>query len=107
MRHHPRRPLPALLVLAALVAGTGTAAAAKSELKEWQGTKPDERKMMSDFMKQMSKSEAAFSAEIKQGGVLGIDGNTAQLAVRTGTAGNESVFSQNFELEGGEWRIAP
>lgn len=50
--------------------------------KEWKALPADDRKMMSGMMKEMSKTEAQFSAEIKANGVLVIDGTHATLTIQ-------------------------
>src|ERR1700694_4733797 len=49
---------------------------------QWNALPAADRNAMSGIMKEMSKTEAQFSAEIKAGGVLTIDGNKATLTVK-------------------------
>jgi len=54
---------------------------AKEMQDEWNKMPAEDREMMSGMMKEMSQSEADFSAEIKAHGVLAVDGGKATLTV--------------------------
>jgi hypothetical protein len=57
-----------------------------SEMQEhWKSMSAGEREMMSGMMKDMSQSEADFSAEIKANGVLQVEGDKATLTVEKKT----------------------
>lgn len=49
--------------------------------QEFQAMPADQKAMMTDMMKQMSQSEADFSAEIKANGLLVVEGDKATLTV--------------------------
>jgi len=48
---------------------------------EWNKMPAQDREMMSGMMKEMSQSEADFSAEIKANGLLAVDGGKATLTI--------------------------
>lgn len=49
--------------------------------KEWNALPAEEREMMAGMMKEMAKSEADFSADLKAHGKLVVDGAAATLTV--------------------------
>jgi hypothetical protein len=53
--------------------------------EQWKSMPAADREMMSGMMKDMSQSEADFSAEIKANGVLVVDGDKATLTVEKKT----------------------
>ena len=72
--------------------------------KQWNDMSADDRKMMSGMMKDMSKSEADFSKEIKASGLLVVDGDKATLTVQKTTqdangSGTETM-TQRFAING-------
>jgi hypothetical protein len=77
--------------------------------KEWNAMPADDRKMMSGMMKEMSKTEAQFSAEIKSGGLLVVDGDGGTLTVKqehkdaNGTS--TDTLTQHYVIDGAVCRI--
>lgn len=75
----------------------------------WKGMPAADRTMMSGMMKDMSQTEAQFSADIKADGLLVVDGQTATLTVKKTTTdangSNTSTSTQNFKLDGGQCLI--
>jgi hypothetical protein len=72
--------------------------------KQWNDMSADDRKMMGGMMKEMSKSEADFSKEIKANGLLVVDGDKATLTVKKTTkdangSGTETM-TQHFAING-------
>jgi hypothetical protein len=76
---------------------------------QWKALPAKDRTMMSGMMKEMSKSEAQFSNEIKAGGTLVIEGNSATLTVKQEQKdANGSVsdtLTQKYVLDGATCRI--
>jgi hypothetical protein len=76
---------------------------------QWKAMPAEDRKMMSGMMKEMSKSEADFSAEIKAGGLLVIEGDSATLTVKrehhdaNGTS--TDTLTQRYAIAGDACRI--
>lgn len=76
---------------------------------QWKALAADERKMMSGMMKEMSKTEEQFTAEIKAGGLLVVEGDAATLTVKqehhdaNGTS--TDTMTQRYALAGGVCRI--
>ena len=76
---------------------------------QWKAMPAEDRKMMSQMMKEMSKTEAQFSAEIKAGGLLVIEGNSGTLTVKqehkdaNGTS--TETLTQRYVLDGATCRI--
>ena len=81
----------------------------KGMQEEWNALPAKDRQMMSGMMKEMSQSEAEFSAQIKAGGLLAVEGPKATLTVKqeqkdaNGTS--TSTMTQNFEIDGGISRL--
>jgi hypothetical protein len=75
---------------------------------EWKGMDADDRKRMSGMMKEMSSSEAQFSADIKKVGLLVIDGNNGTLTVKKPEAGGNGSHTQTqrYEIDGSTCLIA-
>ena len=75
---------------------------------DWKGMEGDERKGMSEMMKEMSSSAAQFSADIKKVGLLVIDGNNGTLTVKKpGPDGKGShTQTQRYEIDGDTCMIA-
>lgn len=76
---------------------------------QWKALPEKDRTMMGGMMKEMSKTEAEFSAEIKAGGVLVVEGNKATLTVKqdhkdaNGTS--SETMTQLYALDGRMCRI--
>jgi hypothetical protein len=68
-----------------------------------------DRTMMSGMMKDMSQTEAQYSADIKANGVLVVDGSSAALTVKKETkdknGSSSETMSQNFRIDGSQCLI--
>jgi hypothetical protein len=75
----------------------------------WKGLPAKDRDMMSEMMKEMSKSEEQFSAEIKASGLLVIDGNSGTLTVKQehkdANGSSTDTLTQRYLLDGAVCRI--
>jgi len=75
----------------------------------WKGLPAKDRDMMSGMMKEMSKSEEQFSAEIKASGLLVIDGKNGTLTVKQehkdANGSSTETLTQNYVLDGTVCRI--
>lgn len=77
--------------------------------EQWKALPAKDRTMMSEMMKATSKSAEEFSADIKAGGLLVIDGNKGTLTVKqehkdaNGT--NSETLTQSYVLDGAVCRI--
>jgi hypothetical protein len=73
---------------------------------QWKAMPAADRKTMSGMMKEMSKTEAQFSAEIKASGVLAIEGKNGTLTVKqehkdaNGTS--TDTLTQRYVIDGGK-----
>jgi len=78
---------------------------------KWKGMPADDRKMMSEMMKEMSRTEAQLSADIKAGGVLTIDGNSGTLTVqrkhKDANGSSTETWKQRYVIDGAKCLIAP
>ena len=54
----------------------------KEMQEQWKSMPAKDKAMMSGMMKEMSQTEAAYSADIKANGVMVVDGPTASLTVK-------------------------
>lgn len=54
----------------------------KETQEQWKAMPAEDKKMMSGMMKDMSQSEADYSADIKAGGLLVVEGPAATLTVK-------------------------
>jgi hypothetical protein len=76
---------------------------------QWNAMSAEDRTMMSGMMKEMSVTEAEFSAQIKSGGVLAVDGTSATLTVKQehkdANGSSTSTMTQKFKIDGGTCRI--
>ena len=76
----------------------------------WKGLPAEERKMMSEMMKETSKTEEQFSAEIKAGGLLVIEGKSATLTVKQehkdANGSSTETLTQRYVLDGSTCRIS-
>ncbi len=72
---------------------------------QWKALPAEDRKTMSMMMKEMSKSEAQFSAEIKAGGLLVVDGDKATMTLqqehKDANGSSTDTLTQNYVLDGG------
>lgn len=78
---------------------------------KWKSMPADDRKMMSGMMKEMSKTEAQISADIKAGGILAIDGNSGTLTIKRehkdANGSNTETWTQRYVIDGAKCLIAP
>jgi hypothetical protein len=76
---------------------------------QWKAMPEEDRKMMSGMMKEMSKTEAAFSAEIKASGLLVVEGDNATLTItqehKDANGSSTSTLTQRYKLDGSTCRI--
>ena len=76
---------------------------------QWKAMPAKDRTMMTGMMKDMSQTEAQYSADIKSGGVLTVDGASAVLTVKKTTkdknGSSNSTMTQNFKLAGNQCLI--
>lgn len=76
---------------------------------QWKAMSAEDRKMMSGMMKELSKTEAQFAAEIKSGGLLVVDGNTATLTVKQEhkdeNGHSTNTLTQRYVVDGATCRI--
>ena len=76
---------------------------------QWKAMPAKDRTMMTGMMKDMSQTEAQYSADIKSGGVLTVDGADAVLTVKKTTkdanGSSNSTMTQNFKLAGNQCMI--
>jgi hypothetical protein len=76
----------------------------KEMQEQWKAMPAADRTMMTGMMKETSKTEAQFSAEIKSGGVLVVEGGKATLTVKqehkdaNGTS--TDTLTQNYVVDG-------
>jgi hypothetical protein len=77
---------------------------------KWKAMPADDRKMMSEMMKEMSKTEAQLSADIKAGGVLAVDGNSGTLTItrehKDANGSGTSTMTQRYEIDGAKCLIS-
>ncbi len=66
--------------------------------------------MMSGMMKDMSQTEAAYSADIKANGLLVVDGPSAVLTVKKTTkdknGSSTETTTQNFKIDGAQCLVS-
>jgi hypothetical protein len=69
-----------------------------------------DRTMMTGMMKEMSQTEAAYSAAIKANGSLIVDGANATLTVKKTTTDKNGTstetMTQNFKIDGNQCLIS-
>ena len=81
----------------------------KEMQEKWKALPAEDRKTMTMMMKEMSKSEAEFAAEITAAGVLVVDGDKATMTVKqehkdaNGTS--SETLTQRYVLDGATCRI--
>jgi hypothetical protein len=77
---------------------------------QWTKMPEKDRTMMSGMMKDMSQTEAQYSADIKTNGVLVVDGPSATLTVKKETkdknGSSSETMTQNFKIDGGQCLIS-
>lgn len=78
--------------------------------EQWQAMPAEDRQMMSEMMKEMSQSEADFTADIEAHGRLVIDGASATLTVekKTEDEGGTSTetMTQRYAVDASGCRIS-
>jgi len=82
----------------------------KEMQEQWKAMPAKDRTMMSGMMKDMSQTEAQYSADIKANGVLVIDGQAATLKVekkaKDKNGSSTSTMTQNFRIEGDQCLVS-
>lgn len=77
---------------------------------QWKAMPSKDRSMMSGMAKELSETEAQFTAEIKADGLLVVDGQVATLTVQKTTKDangtSTSTTTQEFRLNGGECLVS-
>src|ERR1700687_349953 len=71
----------------------------KEMQEQWKALPAADRNMMLEMMKGTSEAEAQFSAEIKAGGVLAVEGNKATLTVKQEHKDANGSSSQTVQQE--------
>jgi len=78
--------------------------------KQWAAIPAGDRAMMVKMMQGMSQSKSEFSEDIKQHGVLVVDGADATLTVQVqqhdANGSSTSTMTQNYKLDGSTCRIS-
>ena len=81
----------------------------KEMQEQWKAMPAKDRTMMGGMMKDMSQTEAAYSAAIKANGVLVVDGANATLTVKKTTAdksgSSTETTTQKFKIDGNQCLI--
>ena len=76
---------------------------------QWKAMPEKDRTMMTGMMKDMSQTEAAYSADVKSNGVLSVDGGNATLTVKKTTKDangtSTTTQTQKFKIDGGQCLI--
>jgi len=77
---------------------------------QWKGLEDKDRKMMTEMMKATSKSATEFSAAIKTGGVLVVEGNKGTLTVKQehkdANGSSTQTITQRYTIDGTTCRIS-
>src|SRR5450432_1560813 len=77
---------------------------------QWKAMPAKDRTMMSGMMKDMSQTEAQYSADIKANGVLVVDGPSATLTVKKETkdknGSSSETMTQKFKIDGSQCLIS-
>ena len=78
---------------------------------KWKSMSADDRKMMSGMMKEMSRTEAQLTADIKAGGVLTVDGKSGTLTIqrehKDANGSSTETWTQRYAIDGAKCLIAP
>jgi len=76
---------------------------------QWKALSAEDKKMMTGMMKEMSSTEADYSASLKSKGVLTVDGETATLTVteehKDANGTSTSTHSEKFLIKGASCMI--
>jgi hypothetical protein len=82
----------------------------KAMQDQWKAMPAKDQTMMSGMMKDMSQTEEQYSADIKAGGVLVVDGQDATLTVQKKTkdasGSSTSTTTQAFKIDGGQCMVS-
>ncbi len=82
----------------------------KEMQEQWKSMPAKDKAMMSGMMKEMSQTEAAYSADLKANGVLVVDGPSAALTVKKTTkdknGSSTETMSQNFKIDGNQCLVS-
>lgn len=82
----------------------------KAMQDQWKAMPAKDQTMMSGMMKDMSQTEEQYSADIKAGGVLVVDGQDATLTVQKKTkdasGSSTSTTTQAFKIDGGQCLVS-
>ncbi len=77
---------------------------------QWSKMPEKDRTMMSGMMKDMSQTEAQYSADIKANGLLVVDGPSAVLTVKKTTkdknGSSSETTTQNFKIDGAQCLVS-
>ncbi|MFY9821832.1 MAG: hypothetical protein WAM82_10650 [Thermoanaerobaculia bacterium] len=77
--------------------------------EQWKALPAKDREMMAAMMKEMSKTEEQFAADIKAGGLLVIEGNQATLTVKQehkdANGSSTETMTERYVLDGAVCRI--
>ena len=77
----------------------------------WNALPAEDRAMMTEMMKALAKPEAEFAAEIREHGILTVDGATAKLVVEKTTTDENGTstetHTQDFAIDSAGCLIAP
>jgi len=78
--------------------------------EQWKAMPANDRKMMSGMMQAMSQSEADYTAAIKSGGVLVVDGSDATLTVKKATkdknGSSTDTMTQKYKMDGNQCLVS-
>jgi hypothetical protein len=84
--------------------------ATKEMQDQWKAMPAKDRTMMSGMMKEMSESEAQYTASIKANGLLVVDGPAATLTIKKMTkdasGSSTSTMTQQFKINGSECLVS-
>jgi len=88
----------------------GNKLSTKEMQDEWKAMPAKDRTMMAGMAKEMSQTEAQYTADIKANGVLVVDGDAATLTIKKETKDKSgtstSTMTQRFKLSGSECLIS-
>jgi hypothetical protein len=82
----------------------------KEMQEQWKAMPAKDQTMMSGMMKEMSQTEADYSADIKSSGVLVVDGDAGTLTVTKKTkdknGSSTSTTTQKFKIDGNQCLVS-
>jgi hypothetical protein len=77
---------------------------------EWKAMPESDRKMMSGMMKEMSKTEEQFAADIKASGLLVVEGDSATMTIKQehkdANGSSTETMTQKYKIDGAKCWIA-